>query len=134
MSADVIVTTTPSFRPIVMNSWIAPGVHINAIGADTKGKQEIDQQLFARGKIVVDSFSQARELGETQHAIRDGIIDSVHAELGEIIAGMKQGRKNASEITLFDATGIAIQDLSVAAYVYESAVSKGIGTPIQIDA
>jgi ornithine cyclodeaminase/alanine dehydrogenase-like protein (mu-crystallin family) len=73
-------------------------------------------------------------LGETQHAIRDGIIDSVHAELGEIIAGMKPGRKNASEITLFDATGIAIQDLSVAAYVYESAVSKGIGTPIQIDA
>jgi alanine dehydrogenase len=131
--ADVIVTTTPSFQPVVKEEWILPGVHINAIGSDTKGKQEIDQKLLGRAKVVVDSLSQARELGECQHAFRDGIIHSVHAELGEIVARKKPGRENDSEITLFDATGIALQDLAVAAYAYERALARNIGTYLKLD-
>ncbi len=130
---DVIVTTTPSFQAIVKDEWVLSGMHINAIGSDTKWKQEIDQQVLGRAKVVVDSLNQARELGECQHAFRDGIIKSVHGELGEIISDMKPGRETDSEITLFDATGIALQDLAVAAYAYEAALAHGVGISLSLD-
>lgn len=130
---DVIVTTTPSFHPIIKDEWVLPGMHINAIGSDTKGKQEIDEKVLGRAKIVVDSLNQARELGECQHAFRDSIIQTIHAELGEIIAQMKPGRETDSEITLFDATGIALQDLAVAAFAYEAAVARGVGIYLKLD-
>lgn len=130
---DVIVTTTPSFHPIIKDEWVLPGIHINAIGSDTKGKQEIEEKVLGRAKVVVDSLNQAKELGECQHAFRNGIIQSIHGELGEIIAQMKPGRETDSEITLFDATGIALQDLAVAAYSYEAAVARGVGIYLNLD-
>ncbi|MGH9894682.1 MAG: ornithine cyclodeaminase family protein, partial [bacterium] len=81
--ADIIVTSTPSFKPIVKDGWVSPGTHINAIGSDTEGKQEIDQRILGRSKVIVDSWAQAKRLGESQHAVRDGLITSAHAELGE---------------------------------------------------
>jgi len=131
--ADVVVTATPSFQPVVENAWVHAGVHINAIGADTEGKHEIDQHILGRAKVVVDSWPQALKLGECQHAVRDGLLRAPHAELGEIVAGQKQGRERRDEITVFDATGLAIQDLAVAAFVYEAARSRGIGRSVALD-
>ena len=92
--ADIVVTSTPSFRPIVEDDWIGPGTHINAFGSDTKGKQEISETLLGRAKVVVDYLPQAKELGECQHAFRTGVIHSVYAELGEILLGRKPGRES----------------------------------------
>jgi ornithine cyclodeaminase/alanine dehydrogenase-like protein (mu-crystallin family) len=131
--ADIVVTATPSFQPIVEQEWIGPGMHVNAFGADTRGKQEIDEKLMARAKVVVDYLPQSREIGECQHAFRTGLIEGVHAELGEILAGRKPGRESDSEITLFDATGIALQDLAVAARAYDAAMARGIGTQVVLD-
>jgi len=131
--ADVVVTATPSFQPIVESGWIRPGMHVNAFGADTRGKQEIDEKLMPRAKVVVDYLPQAREIGECQHAFRTGLIDKVHAELGEILEGIKPGRESDDEITLFDATGIALQDLAVADRAYHAARAAGAGTLVEMD-
>jgi alanine dehydrogenase len=131
--ADVVVTATPSFQPVVEEGWIRPGMHINAFGADTRGKQEIDEKLMPRAKVIVDYLPQAREIGECQHALRARLIDSVHAELGEILTGRKPGRESSDEITLFDATGIALQDLAVAARAYAAAMARGVGTRVVLD-
>jgi alanine dehydrogenase len=131
--ADVVVTATPSFQPIVEDAWIRPGMHISAFGADTRGKQELDAKILTRAKVVADYLPQSREIGECQHAFRDGRMDRVHAELGEILTGRKPGRESAEEITLFDATGIALQDLAVAARAYEAAMARGVGTRVVMD-
>jgi alanine dehydrogenase len=131
--ADVIVTATPSFEPFVQAQWIAPGMHISAFGADTRGKQELEAELMPRSKVVVDYLAQACEIGEIQHAFRQGLIGGVHAELGEILTGAKPGRESAEEITLFDATGIALQDLAVAGRAYELAIEQGVGTSVVLD-
>jgi alanine dehydrogenase len=130
---DVIVTATPSFQPIVKAEWIAPGTHISAFGADTRGKQEIEAELLPRAKVVVDYLPQAREIGECQHAFGKGLIREVHAELGEILTGAKPGRENSQEITIFDATGIALQDLAVAGRAYASAMEQGAGVRVTLD-
>ncbi len=130
--ADVVVTTTPSEKWIVSSDWIEPGMHISAMGADTKGKQEIDPALFDRAKIVVDSMVQCKELGEMQHALDLVEKGGVHAELGEIIAGDKPGRSDDTEITLFDATGIAFQDLVTAGLALKLSKEKGIGKRVPI--
>jgi ornithine cyclodeaminase/alanine dehydrogenase-like protein (mu-crystallin family) len=88
---------------------------------------------MARAKVVVDYLPQAREIGECQHAFRTGLIDKVHAELGEILNGSKPGRESTDEITVFDATGIALQDLAVAARAYDAAVAGGKGTRVVLD-
>lgn len=127
--ADIIVTATPSREPIVRDQWILPRVHVNAMGADTKGKQELEENILTRAKIVVDNLSQCLELGECQHAFSKGMISEsdIHAELGEITSGKKPGRERDDEITLFDATGVTFQDLATAGLVYERAKSEGIG-------
>jgi len=130
--ADVIVTTTPSEKWIVANEWITPGMHISAMGADTRGKQEIDPLLFSRARIVVDSLEQSQQLGEMQH-VPEWIGNScIYATLGEVVAGEKKGRFEENDITLFDATGIAFQDLVTAGLALERAVATKIGTWVKI--
>lgn len=127
---DILVTSTPSREPIVSFDWIKPGTHINAIGADAPGKQELDPEILKRGKIVVDDYQQAFHSGEVNVPLKSGIInrDDIHATLGEIIAGLKRGRESEDEITVFDSTGLAIQDIAAASIVYRKAVELGIGT------
>lgn len=118
-----------------MAPWIRPGTHINAVGTDTRGKQELDPQIFALAdKIVVDNINQCRYLGECQQAFDAGIIsrETVHAEIGEIIAGRKPGRQQPDEITIFDTTGVAIQDLATAGYALAQARLRGAGGKITI--
>ncbi|MDR3563988.1 MAG: ornithine cyclodeaminase family protein [Negativicutes bacterium] len=132
--ADVIVTTTPSYQAVVMADWIKPGTHINAVGTDTRGKQELDPRIFAKAAIVVDNIGQCLYLGECQHAYDAGIItkESIRAEIGEIINGTKIGRKDATEITVFDTTGVAIQDLATAGYALAEALKKGVGSRVML--
>jgi len=131
--ADVVVTATPSFQPVISDQWISPGTHINAMGADTRGKQELDPLILARAKVVVDYLAQAREIGECQHAFRAGLLASVHAELGQIVAGLAPGRETETEITVFDSTGIALQDLAVADLACRAAQACGAGLAVQLD-
>jgi alanine dehydrogenase len=131
--AHVVVTATPSFEPVIDSDWVEAGTHINAFGADTRGKQELDPQLIARALLVVDYLPQAREIGESQHAFREGLIGEVHAELGEILARKKPGRSSSDQVTIFDATGIALQDLAVASVVWRAALRDGVGVSVQLD-
>lgn len=130
--ADIIVTATPSRNAILMHEWIQNGVHINAIGADAPGKQELDPRIMRRAKIVVDSLKQCRIIGEIQHALSQGLIkdSDIHAEIGEILIGKKKGRESDDEITLFDSTGIAAQDIAAANVVYQLAKKTGMGKSV----
>ena len=128
--ADVIVTVTPSRQALVKKDWISEGVHINAIGADGPGKQELDPHIVAMAdKIVVDSLAQCRKIGEIQHALGQNLIteNDVHAEIGQILIGEKPGREADKEITLFDSTGLAAQDIAAAHVVYKQARENGLG-------
>jgi alanine dehydrogenase len=132
--ADIVVTTTPVRRPIVKSEWIKEGTHINAIGADAKGKEELGPELLKKAKIVVDDWQQASHSGEINVPIAKGIISKkdIYASLSEILIGKKKGRISQKEITIFDSTGLAIQDVAVADLVYKRALKKKIGKAIKI--
>jgi alanine dehydrogenase len=132
--ADVVTTITPARAPIVLREWIKPGTHVNAIGADAEGKQELSSSLVKAARIVVDDMEQATHSGEVNVALHDGIISrsDIYAELGEIVAGLKQGRDSDNTITLFDSTGLALQDLACAAHVYRK-VTQEVNVRTQFD-
>jgi alanine dehydrogenase len=113
---DVLVTTTPSRVPVVRSEWVLEGTHINAIGADAPGKQELDPILLKRGQVFVDDIPQAVHSGEVNVPISRGIFSpsEIAGTLGEVVIGMKQ-RGSPDQITIFDSTGLAIQDLAIAA-------------------
>jgi alanine dehydrogenase len=126
---DILVTTTPSRGPIVMDEWITEGTHINAIGADAAGKEELDPNILKRAKIVVDDIPQASHSGEVNVPLSKGLISEkdIFCELGEVITGGKKARTRDSDITVFDSTGLAIQDVATADMVYRKAVEKKVG-------
>lgn len=127
--AEVIITATPSWEPLVERSWVPPGAHISAVGTDTRGKQELDPELLRGARVVVDDWEQARTIGECQHAHQLGFLprEAIHGELGAICAGGLTGREDDDTITLFDSTGIALQDLAAAAAALEAAAELGLG-------
>jgi alanine dehydrogenase len=127
--ADIVVTTTPSRKPILRLAWIRPGTHINAIGADAPGKQELETLLTVAVKVFVDSVDQASHSGEINVPWAEGQIDQskLAGTLGAVIAGKNPGRVNDQEVTVFDSTGLSIQDMAVAHLVYERAIEEGIG-------
>ena len=121
--SDIVVTTTPAREPVVKLSHIKPGTHINAIGADAQGKQELETDLLIRNKIVVDDIVQASHSGEINVAISQGALkqDQIYGTIGEIVIGLKKGRESEKEITVFDSTGLAVLDIICARMVYEKA-------------
>ncbi|HTL71069.1 MAG TPA: ornithine cyclodeaminase family protein [Candidatus Eisenbacteria bacterium] len=120
--ADLVVTCTSSRRPLVKKSWIKKGAHINAIGADAKGKQELDPALVHASTIVVDEWEQASHSGEINVPVTRGLFSKkdLHAELAEIVSGKKPGRTRPDEITIFDSTGVAVLDVVFARYVFDA--------------
>jgi alanine dehydrogenase len=132
--AHIVVTTTPVHKPLIKAKWIKQGTHINAIGADAKGKEELQPALLKKAKSVVDDRCQAIHSGEINVPLSRKIITpkKIYASLGEIITGQKKGRLNAAEITIFDSTGLAIQDIAVADLVYKAALKKKIGRYIRL--
>jgi alanine dehydrogenase len=128
--ADILVTTTRGKGALVEAAWVKPGTHIVAIGADAPGKQEFEPEIFRGAKVVVDSIAQCVEKGETQNPIKAKILapGDIHAEIGEILLGNKPGRENDEEITIFDSTGMAIQDNTTAAKIYRNAIENKVGS------
>jgi len=128
--ADILVTTTRGKGSLVEAAWVKPGTHIVAIGTDAQGKQELDPEIFRNAKIVNDSILQCTTKGETWHPLQRQIIAraDIHAEIGEILLGRKPGRENDQEITIFDSTGMAIQDNTTATTIYRNALEGGVGT------
>ena len=119
-------SATPSRSPVVERAWIGPGTHINALGADGPGKQELDSAILREGRIVIDDPHQAEGGGEINVPLARGelAMADVHATLGEVVNGTRPGREG-DEITVFDSTGLAIQDVAVARIVYDEAVRRG---------
>lgn len=131
--SDIIITCTPSTKPFLMGDMISEGAHISAIGADTSAKRELDTSVLKKAnKIVVDFRDQAFVVGDFAEPLKEGAIrkEDVYAELGEIVTGRKPGRTSEEEITLFKATGLAIQDVGTAFMVYKLARERGVGREI----
>jgi ornithine cyclodeaminase/alanine dehydrogenase len=132
--ADIIITATPSRKPLIKKEWVKPGTHITCIGADMEGKQEIDENLFAVSRVFVDDITQAVNVGETEIPIKKGIIakDDIVAEIGQVLLGNVAGRQSDEEITIYDSTGIALQDLLTANYLLKIAEERGIGSVVDL--
>jgi alanine dehydrogenase len=126
---DVVVTLTPARGPIVMKDWISPGTHIAAVGADKKGDQELEGTLLKGARIFVDDIRQCRTDGEINVPLSDGLITEadIAGEIGEVVIGKKKGRTSDDEITIFDSTGIALQDSATVPLEYERAMAAGVG-------
>jgi ornithine cyclodeaminase/alanine dehydrogenase-like protein (mu-crystallin family) len=127
--SHICITCTPSNQFYLKKEHVSPGTFIAAVGADSENKQEVDPALLASGKLVTDSTEQCAMIGELHHAVEAGAmkIDEVHAELGEIITGQKEGWKSSNDIFIFDSTGTGLQDVASATIVYEKAKQKQIG-------
>ncbi|RMH44301.1 MAG: ornithine cyclodeaminase family protein [Deltaproteobacteria bacterium] len=131
---DIVCTATPSRAPILDRAWVRPGTHINAMGADAPGKQELDPELLAAARVVIDDPHQALTSGEVNAPIRDGRLtpDAVATTLGAIVAGRAAGRTHDDEITVFDSTGLAIQDVALARAVVRAAADSGVGIEVDL--
>jgi alanine dehydrogenase len=127
--ADVVVTVTPAREPIVKAEWIAPGTHIAAVGADKKGDQELESRLLKGARIFVDDIRQCRTDGEINVPLSQGPIEEgdIAGEIGEVITGRKKGRTSEEDITIFDSTGIALQDSATVPLEYKRAMEAGVG-------
>jgi ornithine cyclodeaminase len=134
-TSDVIVTTTPARAPVIRRDWLAPGVHINAMGADTAGKREHEVATLRDCLVVVDDWAQARQLGECQHGLAEGIYSEQNhpSSIGQVIDGQCPGRSDSRQMTLFDATGLALQDLAAAELALRVAEDRQAGTIIRLD-
>jgi alanine dehydrogenase len=128
--SDIVVTCTSSRQAFLTTDLVRPGTFIAAVGADNSDKSEVDPQLYAASLAVVDSLEQAAEIGDLRHALAAKTVTAghVHATLGEVLAGTKPGRTDASSITLFDSTGMGLQDVAATAAVYRRALAGGVGT------
>jgi alanine dehydrogenase len=133
--SDVCVTCTPARRAFLAASDVAPGTFIAAVGADSQGKQELEPTLVASATLVVDVLDQCAEIGELQHALAAGLMtrEQVHAELADVVSGRRPGRTRPDEITIFDSSGTALQDVAAAMAVYEKARATGRGTEVALD-
>ncbi|MEO1550186.1 MAG: iminosuccinate reductase BhcD [Pseudomonadota bacterium] len=130
--ADAIISITSSFSPSLMDAHVAPGTHIAAMGTDTKGKQEIEATLLSRATVFTDEIPQSTTIGEAQHAVAAGLIKETDiTEIGKVINGDHPGRQSDAEITLFDGTGVGLQDLAVAAKVVDLAIAQGVATKVE---
>ena len=132
--SDIVVTTTPSTKPLVFREWVSEGTHFNCIGADAPGKQELDPAILVDSKIVVDDYDQGYHSGEINVPLAKGIIaeKDVWGDICEIVAGLKPGRTSSDEITVFTSTGLAIQDAATANIVYQKALKEKIGITVDI--
>ena len=129
--SDVIITITSSFAAILKTAQVKPGTHLACMGTDTKGKQEVEAELVAAATIFTDEVAQSVTIGEAQHAVAEGLLtEQAIVEIGAVINGAHPGRTSAQEITLFDGTGVGLQDLAVASAAVERAIEKGIAIDI----
>ncbi len=122
-ASNVVCTLTPAHAPVVKEAWIKPGTHINAVGADAEGKEELEPSILKKARVVVDDLRQASAAGEINVPVSKGLysVEEVYATLGEVVSGKKPGRPNKDAITIFDSTGVAIEDMATAKLIYDKA-------------
>ncbi len=127
--ADVILTATPSRAALIRDEWVKPGTHLSCIGSDMEGKQELEETLLSRSRVFCDDRNQVVAVGECEKAVKQGLLapDRI-TELGEVILGRTAGRQTPEEITVFDSTGIGLQDLMVASSVTDLVSARQLGT------
>jgi alanine dehydrogenase len=132
--ADVVCTTTPSRQPLVLDPWVSAGTHLNAVGADGPGKQELDPSILKRARVIVDEWEQAKHGGEINVPLSRGEIndEDVAGSLADVVSGRIPGRTAEDEVTVFDSTGLAIEDIAVASMVYQRALEDGLGTRLDL--
>jgi ornithine cyclodeaminase/alanine dehydrogenase-like protein (mu-crystallin family) len=132
--SDVCVTCTPAREALIAAADVPSGMFIAAVGADSPDKQELDPHLLPHASVYGDLLDQCAHVGEFHHAIERGLLhrDDFRGELGALIAGAAQGRATLAEITIFDSTGTALQDVAAAVAVYRKAKANGIGTEIDL--
>jgi ornithine cyclodeaminase len=133
--ADIVCTTTSAREPVLFGEWLSPGTHINAIGASQASARELDSECVVRSRLYVDRRESAlKEPGDILVPLHDGDIGPEHivGEIGELLTGRAQGRRDANEITLFKSLGLAIEDLAASAYVYDEATRTGAGTRVEL--
>ena len=132
--SDVIITVTPSRKPLILKEWVKKGTHFSCVGADMTGKQEIDENIFADATIFVDDMKQALSVGECEIPVKKGTIakESIAGEIGELINGDKKGRATDDDITIYDSTGIALQDLMTANRALKAAEEMNIGEVVDL--
>jgi ornithine cyclodeaminase/alanine dehydrogenase-like protein (mu-crystallin family) len=125
--SDICITCTPSRTPFVHAGVVRPGTFVAGVGADNESKHELSPDLLAGSLIVTDVTAQCAVMGDLHHALESGAVSlsQVHAELGEIVAGLKPGRTRPDQIILFDSTGMALQDVAAAALVYRRCRDSG---------
>lgn len=131
--SDVILTATPCRDGMIKSDWIQPGTHLSCIGSDMEGKQELEETLLAKARVFCDDLSQVIAVGECEKAVKQGILnpDDI-TEIGDVLLGRAAGRQSTEDITIFDSTGIGLQDLMTASVLIEQAEAKGIGTKMQL--
>jgi len=131
--ADVIVTITSSPAASLMDAHVRPGTHLACMGTDTKGKQEVEASLLARARVFTDEVAQSVSIGEAQHAVAAGLIRPEDiTPIGAVINGTAPGRTSDDEITLFDGTGVGLQDLAAAEVAVRRAVERGLATDVAL--
>ncbi len=132
-ACDILSTVTPVREPIVDRDWLVNGTHVNAVGADAEGKEELDPQIILDARLVIDDWDQCSHSGEINVPVANGLIDrgDVYADLGDIVNGEKIGRED-NELTVFDSTGLAIQDIVTARLVYEGGKALGRGKDMNL--
>lgn len=133
-ACDIVCTSTPVRAPVVRAEWLKRGCHINAMGADGPGKQELELDVLRGAKIVIDDWSQAPHSGEVNVPFETGQLheSDIHGTLGQVVGGQIEGRSNLDERTVFDSTGLAVQDLAVARALFERAAERGIGVELDL--
>ena len=131
---DLVCTSTPARTPVVQRGWIKPGAHINAMGADGPGKQELDPAILDDALVVIDERHQATHSGEVNVPIAQGRYreEQLFGTLGEVVSAQRKVERRAETITLFDSTGLALQDVALARVLYAAAKARGVGTAIDL--
>ena len=133
VEADAIITITSSPAASLMAAHVAPGTHLACMGTDTKGKQEVEPALVAKARLFTDEVTQSVSIGEAQHAVAAGLVaEGDITPLGAVLTGAHPGRGSVAEITLFDGTGVGLQDLAVAAVAVARANERGLGVEVQV--
>jgi alanine dehydrogenase len=134
VDSDIVVTVTSARAPVVLDEWVKDGTHFNCMGADAPGKQEMDPKILKRARLAIDDWEQACHSGEINVPLSKGELtkDDVDVEIGHIVAGLKPGRENDQQITVFCSTGLAVQDCLTAKIAYDAAIAQKIGRSMQI--
>jgi len=130
----VLSTVTPVESPIVEYADVGEHTHVNAMGADAAGKHELEDEILLNSKLVIDDYAQCTHSGEINVPWGEGVLDDddLYGELGDIVVGEIEGRTAGDGITVFDSTGLAIQDVAAAHVAYEHADDNDNGTPFEL--